>query len=1412
MPRPGKIFLVKIAFILTFTANLSPALPDYPDVGATPTPMWGTTFRYQDPLSGAAFNPDGTNSLNPVVAAGSQTVNGVNYFLKSLQSSSAITFKGQNYTVFSAVPQNLTIDYAYKNASQYYDPNSLVPPGNTTPLIDFTIPSTINGGNSTTVASQPPASPQVSPYTKENVYLTTPPAEANSRYFIPNLPNSPGKNDGLTANLYFVADPFMGKPGYWPDTSTFPNGTFHLTPYGWALDPRTVAQSYTVQLLDKSGGAATGTSVIQATAILMNIWKHTIQGYDMTSSDPVHHPADPAYFTVRRDLLAPFFAAVKSDANYPFPGKNSQSGNYPNWLSNGIFLHVQPQPGFQRNLLRYYTAWGAIDLYNQASDLFVRSDGTIELPAVLAGQTWQYVPIVTQTWDGSQRYTVLNLTTNPVPSTYDDYPGAEYYLPGNVYLPGTAGVIQAYVDYLVYGNVGLVARQTDLWMGLKGDTVNDMLFWASAPVSGSPTEPGGMANKLYMFGASTYKDASNAWHYSIRLQSSNSFCVARLAPADLQNKLYDASLYAYSAQKGYLKAATISYQWRNFTLDSTATGPAGKWQTSGDALGAGVPQLTFADTLKGAVAIQAAPSTGWNDSARVLTYGTQQNVDPGNLTAVANKVGSNIYEYFATTDSMDAKAKFLIVLNERQDWQGSSGSWSTAGNWVSGSVPAAYNNVYLEQNDGLNRTVTYDNTASAAPFLSMLRLNAAGAGAITLEVDTASPTGDLHAEMAVVGASGQGAILQTAGQVTLTDNLYLGNERTADGTYTLQNGTLTASNALVGVYGAGTFAQSGGTVTISDTLTLAASSGSTGTYNISGGTLNAGKIIQNAGGTLHNTGGTVNPLHLCLQGGHFISDLENRTLISGYGTITGRLINAGIVSPGNSPGTLNVVGSFTQTASGTYVAEMASPTSFDQIAVTGVPGTANLAGTLAPTLLSGYQPRGNQSFPIITASGGVSGAFHTILNQQLTPTLFWQARYNPYSVDLWVQRHYTDSGLCLNSNQREVGNALNRVAWVTSGDLDNVLNAVDYLPNSALVRRAYQQLSPEKTGAFSTITFAQAHNQMRNLSQRITDRRFGAGQSSTGLAPGSFNLTYSQTGGLMLAYNASRLSGLITAKQEKVPASPWSVYLQPSLILGSQAGTVNQTGFNFNIAGFTLGADYRLRDDLLLGLATGYSHAGVAFRGSGGSATNNTWPIMVYAAYLPQPFYAFGSLGYNLNLLNLDRRLSFGGLSRTARGATTGNQLNAFGEAGWDFKLKRLVATPMVSLACSQLWVNGYTESGAGSLSLGISPQRATSLQTGAGARLALPFRRNSTLMVPQAYASYQHEFFNGPRGLDARLSQGASTFTWQTDQPQRDFAVVGANCTISRGRLTLQFDYNAEVGRGSYRAHNINAALRWQF
>jgi uncharacterized protein with beta-barrel porin domain len=763
---------------------------------------------------------------------------------------------------------------------------------------------------------------------------------------------------------------------------------------------------------------------------------------------------------------------------------------------------------------------------------------------------------------------------------------------------------------------------------------------------------------------------------------------------------------------------------------------------------------------------------------------------------------------------------------------GGTGTFTQTGgtNTVSGTLALGGNNI--------SGSGTYNLSGGTSTIYNLiLGENSVNRGTFNL-----SGTGNLSATYEQIGLNGTGIFTQNGGTNTVTDTLILAAYAGSSGTYNLSAGILTANT--INLNAGGTFNQTGGTLNFT-------------TFNQQGGEVqgnleNQGAFIYDSGsfsGRLLNYGSvtfnndftagdglanysatpltiaagrtvTLNGSGLDNQGSLVVNGilagnaLVNNTTgtLSGGGTIQGNLTNQGTVSPGNSPGTLTITGNYTQTASGTFTVDIASATNYDKL---NVSGTASLDGTVQVVLDGGYVPAANQTFSnIITAAGGINGTFATIEAPAVNPTLAWEALYSAtdFSLTLQTIRDYTNPSLGLDANELQVGTMLNGFRDTYTGDINTVLSAIDSLSDPAAVRDSYKQISPEKAGAIPPIAFAAAYSQIQNLSRRIANLRYGYAGAGTGLGAGAFNFSYSRLAGMMLAYNSSNLSRLITAKQVAQPEARYGVYLQPNLILGSQSTTINQTGYDFTTAGFTLGGDLRLRHDLIVGLASGYSHTGAAYRGSGGGLENNTWPLTVYAAYLPKSFYAFGSVGYSLNLFNMERDINFGGLNRTASSSPTGNQFNAYAESGYDLHLKHLVLTPDLSLSYSHLWVGSYTESGAGALDLRVDSQSAESLQSGLGAKVAMPLKRGATLVVPQVYASWQHEFSDDSRGLDARLSQGSSTFAWQTDDPARDFAVVGADITLSKDNLTVQLDYNAEVGRGNFAAHNVSAGLRWRF
>jgi|GEM_PF-4975839 len=121
------------------------------------------------------------------------------------------------------------------------------------------------------------------------------------------------------------------------------------------------------------------------------------------------------------------------------------------------------------------------------------------------------------------------------------------------------------------------------------------------------------------------------------------------------------------------------------------------------------------------------------------------------------------------------------------------------------------------------------------------------------------------------------------------------------------------------------------------------------------------------GGSIELDDATLTADNLALSG-----DAE----LTGSGDVVALSDNAGTVSPGTSPGRIDVDGDHTQQVDGRFVVELAGTdaTEFDRLVVTG---DAVLDGSLVVTLLDGFVPTGGDEFEILRA-GTVTGAFDSV--------------------------------------------------------------------------------------------------------------------------------------------------------------------------------------------------------------------------------------------------------------------------------------------------------------------------------------------------------------------------------------------------------------------------------------------------
>jgi T5SS/PEP-CTERM-associated repeat protein len=137
--------------------------------------------------------------------------------------------------------------------------------------------------------------------------------------------------------------------------------------------------------------------------------------------------------------------------------------------------------------------------------------------------------------------------------------------------------------------------------------------------------------------------------------------------------------------------------------------------------------------------------------------------------------------------------------------------------------------------------------------------------------------------------------------------------------------------------------------------------------------------VPDFGSTAHGTG-TLD----VRNGGEVLADvfLGSGGTLQGNGTITGNVTSTGTVAPGNSPGTLKIVGDFTHTG-GKLEIQIAGATAFDVIDVTGLAVLDNVV--IEFLFVDGYAPTAFDEFAFLLAPGGLTITNPTYLISGLQP-------------------------------------------------------------------------------------------------------------------------------------------------------------------------------------------------------------------------------------------------------------------------------------------------------------------------------------------------------------------------------------------------------------------------------------------
>jgi T5SS/PEP-CTERM-associated repeat protein len=392
----------------------------------------------------------------------------------------------------------------------------------------------------------------------------------------------------------------------------------------------------------------------------------------------------------------------------------------------------------------------------------------------------------------------------------------------------------------------------------------------------------------------------------------------------------------------------------------------------------------------GSGAVTAVGATQWINSG-LLSVGT---TGPGTLTI---QDGSDVD---SGTSLLIGSAGTVNLGNARLRFDGYSRAAGSTLNFTSGTVQVVG-----------NRTIDTDpaiadwfgSTPSIGPA-KMLSVD--GSATLSNAKPFTLSGGTLSASLTMTGGShlvvAQGS--EVIGPVT----------QLAGSTIDATGGNLGAGSdtATNGFYGNGTLIVGSNSVTLLDDdavvfdsaalVTLGSASGGGSVLATRGMTLNSGGHV-----TGHGTIDTPNVSFLPLTNSGAItgSSLAEPLTLTGYVKGTGTLDGVaftGTFSPGLSTASVNLGSAEYDGALEIEIGGLLADIDYDQINHNIGSGVAQLGGTLNVSLLNSFMPQSGDAFDILTAVGGVSGTFASMVLPALSGNLFWNIIYGSNSIELAV--------------------------------------------------------------------------------------------------------------------------------------------------------------------------------------------------------------------------------------------------------------------------------------------------------------------------------------------------------------------------------------------------------------------------
>ena len=421
-------------------------------------------------------------------------------------------------------------------------------------------------------------------------------------------------------------------------------------------------------------------------------------------------------------------------------------------------------------------------------------------------------------------------------------------------------------------------------------------------------------------------------------------------------------------------------------------------------------------------------------------------------------------------------------------------------------------------------------------------------------------------------------------------------------------------------------------------------------------------------------------------------------------------------------------------------------------------------------------------------------------------------------------RPYTGGNPNVISTSEVIGEACpsGRISARMQEDCNDVVGAASQ--DDANTASALSQITPESATKANSTSRQGSETQTRNLGSRIAALRAGArGLSFQGLG---LRIDDQSLPIEMIAQAYDR-RGAGASADNPLLDSRLGVFITGEISTGSKDETDLESGLDFDTYGITVGVDYRITNQFILGGALGYIDTDTELENDAGEIDTQGYSLSLYGTYYAEQNYFIDfSASYGANNFDQSRRINYqlAGLADVNQKLSAdydGDMFSFFIGSGYDFNRGPWTFGPRADLEYIKSDVDEFTEevsnpsTDGGGWATRIESTDQNWLTLNVGGRLSYTHGADWGVLIPYARLDWLHEFEDDSQVISAHFvsDPGGNAIRIETDDPDRDYLRlrIGTSAQFQNGMVGF-INYGTILAHSDWTAHTISVGFRTEF